>query len=158
MRILLVLLILGGLYSVKPEVAISDSLSVQELQAFEESMRQEALQKAEEEKRIFRESLMAKAKTLEGKRGGQCVIFAKSFLGVQGSWGWARNVKTNSKTPEVGAVMVTNQSKWGHVQIVLTEPDSNNGIWVIDSNYKFDGKIRIRYVLLHKTPVIGYKI
>jgi hypothetical protein len=127
-------LILGGLlFSVKPSLAVSQSLRIEEIQAYEESIKQEEIIKVAEEKARAQEALLLKAKSLEGKRGGSCVVFVKNFYGVTGSWGWARNVKVNSKTPQVGAVMVTNQSKYGHVQIVLTEPDHNKGIWVVDS-------------------------
>lgn len=153
---LFVLLILGGLlFCVKPSQVESNSLSVSELQAFEESVR---LEREARERIIYQEYLYKKAQSLVGKRGGTCVIFVKSFFGVKDSWGWARNVKVNSKTPQVGSVMVTNQSKWGHIQIVLTPVDEHNGIWIVDSNYNFDGKVRIRYVILNKTPVIGYRI
>lgn len=155
-RLLLGVLVLGLLGGFIPLRATSQELvTFNDLVEYHEATVE---QKRIEAEQALSAELVRKAESLVGKRGGQCVVFVKQFLGVTGSWGWARNVKPNRSAPEVGAVMITNQSKWGHVQVVLTPIDEHGGVWIVDSNYRFDGRIRMRYVIINKVKVIGFKV
>lgn len=91
--------------------------------------------------------LTDKAQKLVGKHGGQCLIFARNFTGI---WiqGYAGNVKAIDVEPEVGGIYKSR----GHVGVVLK--DNGETLTIVDSNYKYDERIRIREI--PKTIVLGY--
>ncbi len=62
-----------------------------------------------------------------------CVIYARSITGYNNSVGNARNWPKNSKVPVVGGVVVTNESRVGHVAVITAVyPDK---IEVQEANY-----------------------
>lgn len=78
----------------------------------------------QEQQEILSKNLTARAEELLGSRQGQCVVAIRNFLGVGKDEvsGWAKDTKVNSKTPEVGSVIVfwgTKKNKYGHVGGVL---------------------------------------
>lgn len=59
-----------------------------------------------------------------------CVEYAKYLLGKEGeSWGIARTIKPNTKTPVIGDVMLTSESSLGHVRVIIDETET---AWLTD--------------------------
>jgi hypothetical protein len=123
------------------------ALPLTDLQLYE---RQQAegeavLKRIQEELRT--QELLEKAGPLVGKRGGQCLIFARKFTGI---WihGYAGNVKITDTEPEVGGIFKTR----GHVGVVLE--DRGDTLLIVDSNSRYDERVRIREI--KKTSVLGY--
>lgn len=109
--------------------------------------------------RLYAEWLLAeKAKKLKGKYGGQCVVFARNFVkSAPGTIkGMAKNVPTNSDIPTVGAIIKTNESKYGHLAVVIA---INNGtLTLIESNYNWNQRIGIREISVTDSRIKGYII
>ncbi len=102
--------------------------------------------------------LTQKAKKLVGRYGGQCVTFARNFTQASSTIvsGVAKNVQTNTTTPEIGAIVKTNESRFGHLAVLISM-DGNTGT-VVDSNYGWNGIIRIREIQLDDPKIVGYVI
>ncbi len=62
-----------------------------------------------------------------------CVTFVKGITGVQESVGAARNWKINSTFPQVGGVVVTNESYYGHVAYIVAI--NGNTMTLVEANY-----------------------
>ncbi len=62
-----------------------------------------------------------------------CVTFVKRITGVQESVGAARNWKINSTFPQVGGVVVTKESSYGHVAYI--EAIDGNIMTLVEANY-----------------------
>lgn len=93
------------------------------------------------------QELIAKAKKLEGKYGGQCLIFARNFTGIP-LHGYAGNVKTTDTEPVPGGVYKSH----GHVGVVLQ--DLGDKLLIVDSNNHWDERIHVREI--PKDKVLGY--
>lgn len=102
--------------------------------------------------------LVAYAKTLEGKRGGQCVVFARWLTGADRSKisGMAKTMQTNSRIARVGAIVKTKESKVGHVAVVIAI--SQNQILVVESNYHWNQKISTRWINIDSPKISGYLV
>jgi len=152
----LFLLGFGVLCAVFPNKAISQTI-------YDENLRPKTLiflepPSQDEVGRLYKEwQLTQKAEKLKGKYGGQCVTFARNFTGAspEDVSGMARNVKTNTTTPELGAIVKTDESKAGHLQVIIGIDGEN--LTVVDSNYGWDGIIRIRIINAYDSKILGYK-
>lgn len=89
----------------------------------------------------------------QGRWGGQCVEFAKKFLGLTGTWGYGgKLLPHNTDNPEVGDVVIFSR----HVAVVI-------GKWVdgtlvlIESNIRGDEKITVgRQVSVSSPTILGF--
>lgn len=117
--------------------------------------------KAYEEKKAEQEwsnQLVAYSKTLVGKKGGQCIVFVRQFTGASRSQvsGMARNLRTNSKTPKIGAIVKTQESIYGHVAIQIAETETQ--IMVMESNYHWNQRISTRWINKNSPKIVGYLV
>ena len=125
------------------------SVTYAELKAYEE-------EKANNE---WSNQLVAHAKTLQGKRTGQCVLALRNKFGVPKSevQGAAKTTKINSQTGKVGSVIVfRNMSKYGHVGILLQ--DTGDGWLYFHSNVDWRGTGRIDWISKTDRKISGYRI
>gem|GEM_PF-5961715 len=83
---------------------------------------------------------------------GQCVPFAREYSGVSVS-GAARSNRPTSYEPQVGYVLLTNESGPGHVAVV-TEVHQNT-IKVIERNY-YHGWVSVREINRNARFIRGY--
>ena len=102
------------------------------------------------------EILIQRAKKLKGTTQGSCVTFARNFLRLSGDEikGVAKNLRTNSETPEVGAIGKTNESRYGHLFVIIGIEGEN--LTIVDSNYGWDNKVRIRQLSTQDRRILGY--
>ena len=100
--------------------------------------------------------LQQKAKKLVGKYGGACVTFARNFTesSTDTVSGMAKNVATNTTTPEIGAIVKTNESRFGHLAVVIGLTDDT--ATVVEANYHWNGVIGIREIPLDDPKIVGY--
>ncbi|MGH7249410.1 MAG: CHAP domain-containing protein [Minisyncoccia bacterium] len=100
--------------------------------------------------------LTQQAEKLKGRYGGPCVTFARNFTKATPAdvSGMAKNVPTNTTTPEVGEIVKTNESHFGHLAVVI-EMDEDS-LTVVESNYHWNGVIGIRQISLTDPNIIGY--
>lgn len=149
------MLVVGLLPNYAHSLTLED-LGETEKQAYTQQQNQWVKEYEEEQERQRKtKELTEKANSLKGKYGGQCVIFAKKFLGVTESWGLARNVKTNTSTPVIGSVIKTSESWAGHVGIVINATKTT--VTIIESNY-IRNTIGIRTLSITDKRIKGYKI
>jgi len=70
-----------------------------------------------------------------------CVDFAKWSLGKQGrSWGIAKDVKADTDNPEYGDLLLTNESRYGHVAVIVGVTETE--VTIIEGNYITCGKTK----------------
>lgn len=102
--------------------------------------------------------LTEKAKKLVGKYGGPCVTFARVFTQATPDvvGGMARAVKTNTTTPEIGAIIKTNESSYGHLAVVIGIDEET--VTVVEANYHWNGIIDIREIGVDDPRIMGYLI
>lgn len=102
--------------------------------------------------------LTAYSKTLVGKRTGQCVMALRNYFGVPRSevQGLAKNTKTNTKTPKVGAIIVLKMSYAGHVGIVIKV--EGNTVTYFDSNGSWTQTGAIRSIINSDSRIAGYRV
>ena len=117
--------------------------------------------KAYTEKQAEREwsnQLTAHARTLVGKRTGQCVTSLRTYFGVpKGQMGsWAKYTRPNTKTPTVGSIIILNMSMYGHVGIVLRV--DGNIITYFDSNGDWKQRGAIRTIINGDRRIAGFRI
>lgn len=100
--------------------------------------------------------LTQRAEKLVGKHGGQCVTFARDFLDATPAdvGGVAREVKTNTTTPEVGEIVKTDESKAGHLAVIIAQ--DGDTLTLVDSNYDLDQIIHIRTININDPKILGY--
>lgn len=123
-------------------------IQIEEIQKYNEALRLD----------LYSKELTAKAEQLIGTRGGQCLPFARKFSGMgrDKGTGLAKNIKVNSKTPQVGAVIALRMSKYGHVGVVLfTTEDS---VVYADSNGQWRQIVAIRKLPLKDKRIRGYVV
>ena len=104
--------------------------------------------------------LVAYARSLEGKRLGQCVLTLRNYFGVPRSevQGMAKNTKINSSTGKVGAVVVFKRMSWaGHVAIQITPVDSNGNFQYFAGNEN-RGRAVIKTININDPRISGYRI
>lgn len=82
-----------------------------------------------------------------------CVLVAKAFTGVTQSIGNARNWPRNSSVPVVGGVVITNESRAGHVAFITSV--SNDEFSVKEGNYEHC-KLSTRTIAINSPFILGY--
>jgi hypothetical protein len=103
--------------------------------------------------------LEKKAKGYVGRRGFQCVTFVRKFLDTTTDIvpSMAKHTKTNSQTPEIGAIIVTNESKYGHVGAVIDYTD--DWVKIVESNVPLGSElVGIRTLKINDKKIIGYAL
>lgn len=103
--------------------------------------------------------LTKKAEKLRGTHQGQCTTAVRNFLGLGADeiQGLAKNNEPNSENPEVGSVIITDESKYGHVGVVLYFTDTT--VTFYESNVPMGSEIAgIRTLQLNDPRIVGYKI
>lgn len=104
--------------------------------------------------------LVSHARTLEGKRLGQCVTTLRKYFGVPRSevQGMAKNTRINSPTGKVGAIVVFKRMSWaGHVAIQITPVDSNGNFQYFAGNEN-RGRAVIKTINISDKKISGYRI
>jgi hypothetical protein len=146
----------GALIAVFPKTALSETI-------YDEEIRPEPIffiqPDPNEVSRAYQSWLLTqKAEKLKGKYGGPCVTFARNFTGATTDdvSGMAKNVQTNSDTPEIGAIIKTKDSYAGHLEVIIGIDGEN--LTIVDSNWGWDNIIRIRNINIHDPKIVGYKI
>ncbi len=134
------------------EIRIAQEKAIADFRAEQEKLRIEKL----------KIDLLAKANKLKGKRQGQCVIAVRKFifgnanLGRDEIQGSAKNLKINSKEPELESiVLIDTKSKHEHVAVVLDYTDDS--LLVYDSNYVSSNVSSVRRIPRDK-KILGYRI
>lgn len=91
-----------------------------------------------------------------GQQGGQCVAFIQSlFNNYEEFAGRAADIEPNADQPEVGIVVLTNESNAGHAAYIYKI--QGDVLILAESNYGFDEKITVGRQLKIDDPVIrGY--
>lgn len=84
----------------------------------------------------------------------QCVPYARQVTGLSQVRGIARNVRTNSTTPQVGGVVKTKESSSGHVA-VITAIDSEY-LTLSEANYKRGKVTHGRKLAINSKKIVGY--
>lgn len=84
------------------------------------------------------------------------MVFARQFSGMGSSQiaGYAKNIKTNSTVPTVGAVIKLNMSIYGHLGVVLSYDDKM--VVYTDSNGQWTQRVAIRTIPLDDPRIMGY--
>jgi hypothetical protein len=142
----------GGLLLAFPEKVISQTKPYEatEIQFLGEPTPSDVSQLYEEWQ------LTQRAKKLVGSYGGPCVTFARNFTKAspEDVSGMARNVSTNTTTPEVGEIVKTNESRFGHLAVLISM--SGNTGQVVEANYNWNGIIDIREIKFDDPKIVGY--
>lgn len=98
-----------------------------------------------------------KEQELKKKRtsGGfcSCVIYAKALTGYSQSVGNARNWPKNSPVPVVGGIVITNESRVGHVGVITSV--NGNEFTITEANYSRCKK-GIRTLNVSNPSILGY--
>jgi hypothetical protein len=132
-------------------------LSPQSLKADNYYPKQDVAYKPSEEE-TFIISLRNRAVAQKGKYVGSCVIGVRQLLGVGRDkvGGLASSTKVNSQTPEVGAIIKLNMSKYGHVGVVLDFTSTQ--ISYYDTNWSWNGRADIRTINITDKRILGYQM
>jgi surface antigen len=88
---------------------------------------------------------------------GYCTWYVAQEKGITERWGNARDWPVNSNTPQVGAIIVTYESRLGHVGKVIKVIDSET-ITIREMNYAGWNKISERTVKYRTLPLKGFII
>lgn len=97
-----------------------------------------------------------RAEKLRGTRQGQCVIAVRTFTGRSDIRGIARNIPVNSDKPAIGAVIKLNESKSGHVGVVIDIRGSE--IYIYESNFGYTERATTRWLSVSDPRIVGYNI
>jgi hypothetical protein len=91
----------------------------------------------------------------EGTRvgDGECVTFAKAYVGVAGTWGYGgKNLSANDPQPHIGDVVLF----YGHVAVIIGM-QADGGLILIESNYHLNHKVTMgRIVYIGDSSIRGY--
>jgi surface antigen len=82
-----------------------------------------------------------------------CVLTAKALVGYNKTVGMAKYWPRNSDIPTVGGVVVTRESRVGHVAVILAVEQYR--IYVKEGNYN-RCKVSERWINLNNPVIIGY--
>ena len=110
------------------------------------------LYKDDERTRIAEE--IYRFERLIGHHGGSCVQFARRFFPNLPSLGQAKNLKTNLTEPQVGALVKTKESSYGHLGYVLYIQDGE--ILIVESNWDWRETIGMRWLNIDDPNIVGY--
>lgn len=95
-----------------------------------------------------------KKPTIKRTKGNcSCVLFVKAQTGYSRTVGAARNWPVNSDSPKVGGVVVTKESKTGHVAFITAVRE--NDFDVIEANYS-RCKVSSRTIKLNNPLIKGF--
>lgn len=105
----------------------------------------------------LKDYLNQKANKLNNTHQGQCVVAARNFLELSRSQisGVAKNFKTDSNDPSIGAIVKFRGSKSGHVGVVIDETKTK--ILVYHSNYSSYERASINWFDKNDSDIVGYK-
>lgn len=141
-----------------PEAALSQTITTYEQAAVTNPTEVYSQPDPGEVSRAYESFILTKkAEKLVGTYGGACVSFARVFTGAAQDvvGGMARNVATNTTTPDVGEIVKTDESSAGHLEVIIAIDQSGN--WtVVDSNYHLDGIVHIRSVRADSPKILGF--
>lgn len=84
----------------------------------------------------------------------QCVPYARQITGIPQIRGLARNVATNSTTPQIGGVVKTKESKSGHVAVITAI--EGEYLTLSEANYKRGKITHGRKLSIHSKKIVGY--
>jgi surface antigen len=107
----------------------------------------------------FSNNLVYRANALRGAYVGTCVIAARNFIGNDRNGkirGGAKNLESNSTEPEIGAVIITSESVYGHTGIVIAI--TNYTITIYEGNYNWNGLAGIRELQRNNPLIVEYII
>lgn len=139
------------------EFRLGDGL--EEIQRQKELAIAQALEEYRKQKLLeYKNELNSRAEKLKGSWQGQCVVAVRKFIGVSRSeiQGLAANLKTNSQTPEIGAIIKIETGYTDHVGVVI---DYNNEfITYFDSNGDWSERAAIRNIKTSDKKILGFKI
>lgn len=147
----------GGFYLVTPNKAVSQTItSYDEAKIVNPSEVYETPDSERVTAAYASYLLTQKAEKLVGTYGGACVSFARNFTGATPDvvGGMARNVPTNTTTPDIGEIIKTDESPAGHLGVVIAI--DGDTLTVVDSNYHWDNIIHIRIINLNDPKILGY--
>lgn len=99
---------------------------------------------------------IARAEKLIGTKQGQCIVAARNFTGRADIRGQASRLPVNSEQPQVGAIVKLNESKSGHVGVVLYIRGEE--IYIYESNYNFSEQAGTRWLSINNSAIVGYWI
>lgn len=116
-------------------------------------MRERPYKRLEDQEHL---NVILRAEKLRGKWGGQCVVFARNFLGRAEIKGVARDIPTNNSEPAVGGLIKFETGTLDHVGVILQV--WGNAIYYVDSNGNRDEIIQTRWVDEKDKTIIGYTI
>lgn len=85
-----------------------------------------------------------------------CVALAKKITGFKESIGLAKYWPVNRLSPEIGAVVITNESNMGHVGIVRDIQDGK--IKIYENNYVSCTTTTDRWLDMNSPLILGYWI
>jgi hypothetical protein len=102
--------------------------------------------------RLYQEWLLARKKTINNHCS--CVNTAKSITGINfPPIGLAKNLKPNLKIPSVGSIIITNESKAGHLGAVIAiEGDI---LTIKEGNYK-PCSLSTRQLNISNPVIVGF--
>ena len=154
-KIILGLILLGfgvSLLTVFPNIVLSQTISYEQQAIINPSVVYETVDPLTVKENV----LYSKATELVGKYGGQCVTFARDFTNATPKVisGMAKNVQTNTTTPEIGEIIKTDESSAGHVGVIIAVNGST--LTVVDSNYGWDERVKIRTINTNNPKIMGY--
>ena len=89
------------------------------------------------------------------KIASSCIEFAKAYLGRSGEkWGNAGDLKPSVDKPYVGGLVLTRESRWGHVAVITRITETH--ILVVEANY-IPGVISTRSLSVDNYLIKGYR-
>jgi surface antigen len=156
-------LVLGGPTIVGvPTAKVNEFTPGESLVQREEKERLELERKQAADKKK-REVLARERRTSNGYDYGYCTYFVASVKQVPGNWGNARNWLagasraegyTVTSEPQVGSIVVTSESKLGHVAIV--QSISNEKLLIKEMNAVGWNKVSTRWLPINSVYIRGY--
>lgn len=82
---------------------------------------------------------------------GQCVTFAKKYLGQKGTWGNGGRRLPLTKTPQVGDVVVFNYT---HVAVI--DEIQGGNLALIEQNYELKKRVSTRTISINDKSIKGF--
>ncbi|HEX5429847.1 MAG TPA: CHAP domain-containing protein [Patescibacteria group bacterium] len=92
-----------------------------------------------------------RAKIAAKSYAGNCVEFAKHYLGLTGRWGYGGDLLPRTYTPEINSVVIFS---YGHVAVITAI--SNGKLILIESNYSHGRITAGRQVAIGDPTILGY--
>lgn len=84
-----------------------------------------------------------------------CISYAKFVLGrLNEKWGNAKDLKATAENPYVGGLVLTTESRWGHVAVITAIKGTQ--LEVIEGNW-IAGQVSTRSISLDEEFIRGFK-